>query len=277
MKDISREPLKPAENASAEIVQPGVQPQTAVPVDPVPVPSPEAAQFEAHCENPLSEWVYVKLDWKKKEKGGLPLYLTINFSKHTTELRGGTLEFGFKAGDLILQLSGALIPMESRRPKNEFAGSVVKNLKHTNTRSTTDPSVKTGLAVEKGAPGFKMESESKRLSHGSANEETFSRTEYQITVKGSDEKPIWGFEVRDGSSHLSGRWDEKIGMVVPSANKCVLTAEFSSAARHVSIMDVDGILAKWSLPMMKALSLGVYRMCRDSLSRCELSYTEESK
>ncbi|MGL4501648.1 MAG: hypothetical protein ACRCU2_21440 [Planktothrix sp.] len=202
-------------------------------------------QFEP--ENKCPDCVFLKLEispvetktmglFKKKSDKIIQLLVTLSFNQQEEKIGFGTIRFGIKRGSLFLKLDDCLIPYEYRNLNDEFQTNfqIERQIKSSNKNKTSSNS---SLALQE-----------IKAQVGSDREEISEETNslkfntYQVSTKGSENSPVWDFEVKTGEPCIKGTITKKELAKIEIKNiPCSVNAVFTAPVREVYLEGVDGI------------------------------------
>lgn len=200
-----------------------------------PIPTTKSNQINS-LENRYSEILFIKLRGNPIQPEQIDLHLIINFNEQWQELPGGKVKVGLKGGELKFNLENGRMPYESRL--NRLLEMLVTKESQIKEGNENQSGFEASLTENK--PGIKA-----NLSGKITTEKTdkFQFTSSQITTKGSEEDPIWVFEVKTGEPVFKGTFNVNLGTLNVTAKPCRVKATFGVSLRDVHFTDAEGL---WS-------------------------------
>lgn len=163
------------------------------------------------------------------------LKLTIRFGQQEVEVPGGKVWFGLKRGELKLRLENGQIPIEKQELTAKLENEIefeIHQEKGRELEGSTSLDIKTGLIAK--TKGINKTSTK-------ANFKTYS-----IFTRGTEEQPIWVFEVNKYQPVLQGQLNEvTLGLVNMFAKPCCIEAVFEIRGQQdISLTEADGLWSK---------------------------------
>jgi hypothetical protein len=203
----------------------------------------------------------------------IDLYLTVNFNEQCEPLVGGSVKFGLKGGELKLRLENGSIPYEFR----ELTGSL-KLSPHQQEQDSQDNQAQN--TVESSV----VQSQD-NVSAKSGTELTQDKTNphqlvaFQVATKGSQQNPVWVFEVETGESILKGSINNvKLATLKAIALPCYVEATFEVSLQDVYLTQTTGLWSpNISRNQLAVLERGIARLLlkrklKPYLSQIKLRY-----
>ena len=195
-------------------------------------------------ENPWPSWLYMELSWRTStHKDKAYIDLTINFNEEWLTTKVGRLRFGFRGGDLKVQLTNGSVPLKTRRPDNLLQPEVPKDRSiSTGDKESRETGAQVGLSVKGGIPGASTEI-SATAGHERTNEtaDKLKLSDWQITSKGSSESPTWSFKTKTGKPIFDEKLiDYELGLVHISRYPCTLQARFVVVRSDIWFTGAEG-------------------------------------
>jgi hypothetical protein len=200
------------------------------------------ANYHADC-------VYLQLEWGNRlPSDNIELLMEINFGEETFRFKFGEVRLGIRHGELGLSLTGGRMPYSNRKLAALLDPAIKttrqKLLGKKNTKSIEDTlSARASLEVGKTGAGLDAGMKTSQ-SHDEelVVTDTLDMTLYQVSTKGSEEKPAWSFSSRDGERILiGGIKKQRIGLVSLATPKCQLAATLEVSATDIAIIEVEGL------------------------------------
>lgn len=235
-------------------------------------------------ENRFPECLFFKLKKREEILDRANILLTINFNEQKRDYVLGSVFFGLSGGNLYFKIKNGTIPYEYRVLK----GSMDKFIK---TKRVIESSGLSKVHQEKSTSGslgirdtggaISIEGKTKK-SKGQENakrrEDEFDYTKYQITTKGSEDKPIWNFKCETGENILKGTIvDEILGGLFIQRKPCFVDAIFIATQRDICITYAQNFWSKNITNNKKSIIKLIIRKrimkeIKPYLSRDQISY-----
>lgn len=203
----------------------------------------------------------------------IELRLTLQFREQRELLVGGHIKFGLKGGTLRIKLQNAQIPWAVSEVGHSFELSVQKK-KQPPAASQNQSDVASIFPANK--PGVKADLTAQKTAQ---KIDSVHFTSCQVTVKGSQENPIWVFTVDKNESILKGLLKTVALTTLDIAAKpCCVDATFEVSPRDVYLTEAEGL---WPKHISKKRSVVIERAIarrfleeklKPYLSRQELRY-----
>jgi hypothetical protein len=201
------------------------------------------------------------------------LYVTLQFNEQQESLFAGRIKFGLTGGQLRLKLENAEIPLECRK----LDGSV--QLCFTDEKQQqrgSENQTEVEAASVESQPRGKANVGTKKTQERTGK---FQCTSCQITTKGSEENPVWVFELETGKPILKGLLENvKLGTLKVMRKPCRVEVTFEVLPRDVYLTEVEGLLPKNISKKRRAVLERAIARClveqkfKPYLSRQELRY-----
>ncbi len=210
---------------------------------------------------------------KQAETEKISLHLLINFNTRWETLPIGRIRFGLKGGELKLNLKNGKIFYEDRKFTNPLAVSVQKerqDQKGSQNKVGVEPSWADGKAGTKVNLGTEQTE---------SQTDKFQLTTYQISTKGSENNPVWTFELETGEPFLKGSFGKaELGILTVIGKPCCVEATFEVSQRDVKLIEAEGPWLKDIIPEKReALDIALVKLLLKHkltpyLSRVELQH-----
>ncbi|HEY9905846.1 MAG TPA: hypothetical protein V6D43_25995 [Candidatus Sericytochromatia bacterium] len=179
-----------------------------------------------------------KLKSEPAQTEQLKLYLTLQFKEQRELLVDGHIKFGLKGGQLRVKLKNAQLPLTSSESARLFE-VCLPNKGQSSETSGNKTDVEDSLLERK--PGVKTNSDTQKTVQRTERSQS---TCCQVVVKGSQENPVWVFEV-DGESVLQGLFKNvALATLDVVAKPCYVEATFEVSPRDVHLAEAEGLWPK---------------------------------
>lgn len=173
---------------------------------------------------------------KQPSANKIDLYFTINFNEQWENLIIGRVKFGIRGGELRLKLDNGKIPYASRSFNSPLSVSTVVEIELGQSSENVNE-VGASLSVDK--PGLTAKRNEKSTL---GRKEKFQETIFNISTKGSEEKPTWVFKAnRDDMVMIGTLTDKKLATMEIISNPYSITATFEISMRDVRLTDSEGL------------------------------------
>lgn len=203
----------------------------------------------------------------------IQLRLTLQFREQRELLVGGHIKFGLKGGKLRIKLQNAQFPLLASEVERSFELSVQK--KRQPPAASQNPSDLTP-ALPENKQGVKANIAAQKPAQKTDSVQFVS---CQVTVKGSQENPIWVFTVDKNESVLKGLLKNVVLTTLDiTAKPCCVDATFEVSPQDVYLTEAEGL---WPQHISKKRSVVIERAIarrfleeklKPYLSRQELRY-----
>lgn len=214
-----------------------------------------------------------KLKTKLAATDQIELYLTLQFNEQEEQLPGGRIKFGLKGGVLRLRLENGTIPLASRVLGSSCKFSIQKD-RQPQEASESQSTGRVSLTENK--LGEKATLDTHKTP------ERIDRNQFivcQVTTQGSENSPVWIFEVERGKPVLKGSLNNaKLATINVTAKPCRVEAIFFVSPRDVCLTEAEGlwpqnISKKRSAVITRAIAHRLLKQkLKPYLSRQELRY-----
>lgn len=202
----------------------------------------------------------------------IDLVLNILFGEHQEEIRGGSVTFGLRRGELRVQITDGQVPLSNIKLKNDLPIVVEKKIQEERTKGKQNR-VQLGL---KNSGLVSSGQSTRRLT------ETLTYNTHQIKIKVTEENLIWLFEVKTDKEILEGLLqNENLATINLKGKSCSLIATFNIIKpKDICITDAQWLWVKdISDKKKKVIAAGIVRRFLEKkinlnsyLSRVELTY-----
>ena len=168
----------------------------------------------------------------------IDLKLTIRFGEEEIRVLKSKVRFGVKRGELKLELENSRIPLEKMGLTAKFEPGVeveVHQEKGGETQGSASIGIKSDLSTTiKGSTKTGRKAKYK---------------DYQVFTKGTEEKPVWVFEVKTNELMLQGQLsEEKLGTVEITAQPCRVVATFEVRGQtDLNLTESEGLFSAKNL------------------------------
>ncbi|WP_190340686.1 hypothetical protein [Leptolyngbya sp. FACHB-36] len=158
------------------------------------------------------------------------LSLTIRFGRQEIKVPGGRVWFGLKRGELRLKLEDGKIPIE----KMGLTAALELELE----REDQQEQSREGEANIAIAGGVKTKDAAKRASKVKSKI-------HQVVTGGTEEAPVWRFEVKTSEPVLEGQLtEERLGTIEAATGPCGVAATFGvRGQRDICLIEAGGLWA----------------------------------
>lgn len=168
----------------------------------------------------------------------IDLRLTIRFGEGEITVLGSNVRFGLKRGELKLKLENSRIPLEKMGLTAKFEPSVEVEMHQEKGRET------------QGSASIGIKSDLSATIKGSTKTGTKAKYKVcQVFTRGTEEEPVWVFEVKTNELMLWGQLnEEKLGTVEITAQPCRVEATFEvRGQRDLNLTESEGLLSARNL------------------------------
>lgn len=205
------------------------------------------------CENKFKDCLFIKLHSQSRSAGWflqlkkffsfqsqknlteqIVLRLTIRFGEQEIPVKFGTIKFGLRGGELKLNLTNCKIPLENL----EFTPKLLANIEIEEQKENSKATENTAILTLRGGATRKR---------SKANKESFKLKDevYQVYTKGTEESPIWVFQIQTNKEIFIGGWKkEKIGIAEVNAKPYTVEAIFEVQDEDIRLTSATGIWSK---------------------------------
>lgn len=192
---------------------------------------PNCLFLKLHCD--LKKKSLFNLKSRIKE---YDVALSLRFGEETFNVLGGTVSFGLRGGTLKLKLKNAKMPMETIKLVAPLKLIFEREIQ---TEQVSEPKVSFSFSLPK-IFGFVAESKSTQKQNIKFKDET-----YLLHDGGTDEEPIWNFQVVANQSILKGGIrKEELGTLQATATRFEIEGVFSVKDEDVRLTRATGVWAQ---------------------------------
>ena len=164
----------------------------------------------------------------------IELQLTIRFGEQEIPILGGTVKFGLRGGELRLNLTNCKIPLENLGLTPQLPEKIAIESQVENSEGTEN----TLAATLRGGITTKDNQVIKEVYK-------FKDEVYQVYTKGTDQSPIWVFQLQTDQEILIGGWQKKkIGILEVKDKPCTIKAFFEVQDEDIRLTSATGIWSK---------------------------------
>ncbi len=201
----------------------------------------------------------------------LDLVLNIRFGEHTEEIKGGSVTFGLKRGELKVSLTNGEVPLKNIKLRDAF-----QTVLETEVQEESGKENQLGVTlVDK--PGL-----SASIKEIGKTSEKVKYQRYQVSTKGELNKPTWTFIAQIREQILQGMLqDTDLATIDIKGTPCSLVATFCvTKPEDICITDAQWLWSKNITKIgMAIIERGIVRKFLEEklqqepyLSQVELSY-----
>ncbi len=200
---------------------------------------PDCLSMKLHGQFLLARWLLQlkKIFSSQSQKTStekIELQLTIRFGEQEIPVLGGTIKFGLKGGELKLNLTNCEIPLENLRLTPQLPEKIEIESQVENSEGTENS---LALAL-RGGITTKDNQVIKEVYK-------FKEEAYQVYTKGTDENPIWVFQLQADQEIFIGGWQKKkIGILEINDKPCTVEAFFEVEDEDIRLTSATGFWSK---------------------------------
>ncbi len=164
----------------------------------------------------------------------LNLHLTIQFNEQQEQLLEGRIKFGLKGGKLSVKLKNGKISLSSNHLSGSYKLAIQQERQQEKSENQSlDTSLSEGKLEEKTNPTPK---------NTIGRTDNIQFTTCQVTIKGSEEIPVWVIGVESTESVLKGLLKNALlATINVKAKPCYVEAIFHVLPQDVCLSEAEGI------------------------------------
>jgi hypothetical protein len=162
------------------------------------------------------------------------LHLTIQFNEQQEQLLEGRIKFGLKGGKLSVKLKNGKISLSSNHLSGSYKLAIQQERQQEKSENQSlDTSLSEGKLEEKTNPTPK---------NTIGRTDNIQFTTCQVTIKGSEEIPVWVIGVESTESVLKGLLKNALlATINVKAKPCYVEAIFHVLPQDVCLSEAEGI------------------------------------
>ncbi len=164
----------------------------------------------------------------------LNLHLTIQFNEQQEQLLEGRIKFGLKGGKLSVKLKNGKISLSSNHLSGSYKLAIQQERQQEKSENQSlDTSLSEGKLEGKTNPTPK---------NTTGRTDNIQFTDCQVTIKGSEEIPVWVIGVESTESVLKGLLKNALlATINVKAKPCYVEAIFHVLPQDVCLSEAEGI------------------------------------
>jgi hypothetical protein len=197
---------------------------------------PDCLSIKLHGKPLVASWLKRFFISKSQENltDQINLQLTIRFGEQQIPVLGGTVKFGLRGGELKLNLINCTIPLENQGLTPPLLAKIEMEKQIENTEGIEDSlalTLRGGITIK----GNQTTKEGVK----------FKDDIYQVYTQGTDEKPVWVFQLQTDKKIFIGGWQkEKIGILQINAKPYSVEGLFEVKKEDIRLTSATGIWSK---------------------------------
>ena len=169
---------------------------------------------------------------QENNKDLMSLKLSIRFGEESIKVLGGSIRFGLKRGELRLNLSNAIIPIETQGLTTPFQNEITLEVQRDESTE-----IEGGTSLGTNASLTAKTKGSNRIIKKS----TYKT--YQVVTGGTESNPVWTFTAKDHDSILKGQISNTLlGTAILSTVPCSINASFQIRGQQdIRLTEAEGL------------------------------------